>query len=214
MTIHIVKEGEYLSLIARQYGFRSAKPIWNHPKNADLKTRRSDPNLLHPADEVFIPPKMDSTRSVPCATGAEHYFRLRRGKLLRIYIRDAKGQLLKNESCTLNIGDSKIKKCTTDEGLFETSIADDARVATLIVRNCVWTLRIGGLNPISDTTDQGVSGAQERLANLGYSVGSIDGLMGPRTRAAIRAFQRDCRLKRTGELDPQTLKKLQSRHCS
>ena len=36
-----------------------------------------------------------------------------------------------------------------------------------------------------------VAGMQRRLAQAGYYHGSIDGIMGPRTRRAMRAYQRD-----------------------
>ena len=49
-----------------------------------------------------------------------------------------------------------------------------------------------------------IRGAQETLDGLGYHVG-VDGRMGPRTRTAIRDFQRDNDLNATGELNEATL---------
>jgi len=47
--------------------------------------------------------------------------------------------------------------------------------------------------------------AQLALARQGISAGSLDGLMGPQTRAALRAFQQKVKnLPVTGELDPAT----------
>ena len=54
-----------------------------------------------------------------------------------------------------------------------------------------------------------IRGAQETLDGLGYSVGSYDGRMGPRTRTAIRNFQRDKNLNATGELDEATVAALE-----
>ncbi|MEQ8815602.1 MAG: peptidoglycan-binding domain-containing protein [Thalassobaculum sp.] len=51
---------------------------------------------------------------------------------------------------------------------------------------------------------QQVLQAQERLEALGLSPGPIDGVMGDRTREALRAFQRRRDLPVTGELDWQT----------
>lgn len=55
---------------------------------------------------------------------------------------------------------------------------------------------------------QDVRQAQEMLNALGYDAGPADGLMGPRTRAAIEAFQRDYGRQATGTLDDRTLRVL------
>lgn len=47
--------------------------------------------------------------------------------------------------------------------------------------------------------------AQARLAELGYDVGKADGIIGPRTRAALQAYQRKQGLDVTGALDQPTL---------
>ena len=46
--------------------------------------------------------------------------------------------------------------------------------------------------------------AQESLEAIGFAPGPVDGLIGPRTREAIREFQRSRNLSMTGELDVQT----------
>jgi hypothetical protein len=50
-----------------------------------------------------------------------------------------------------------------------------------------------------------VASAQEALARLGYPVGPIDGILGPRTREATRRFQQDLGLARTATFDQETL---------
>lgn len=49
--------------------------------------------------------------------------------------------------------------------------------------------------------------AQKALSSKGYSVG-VDGIMGPKTREALRNFQRDQGLSETGRLDRQTMSAL------
>jgi hypothetical protein len=50
--------------------------------------------------------------------------------------------------------------------------------------------------------------AQERLKEKGFDPGSVDGSLGPRTKAALRQYQTTHGLPVTGELDGVTLKAL------
>ncbi|PVB62923.1 peptidoglycan-binding protein [Labrenzia sp. 011] len=52
--------------------------------------------------------------------------------------------------------------------------------------------------------------AQDKLNYLGFETGTPDGQMGPRTRSAIRAFQRSLGLPETGEVDARLLEELKS----
>jgi localization factor PodJL len=49
---------------------------------------------------------------------------------------------------------------------------------------------------------------QEALKDKGEDPGAIDGMMGKKTRAAIRAFQKTNGIKVTGTVDDQTAEKL------
>ena len=51
---------------------------------------------------------------------------------------------------------------------------------------------------------------QERLNELGYKLGTIDGVAGPRTVEALKKFQTDNKLSPTGTIDADTIKKLRS----
>lgn len=58
--------------------------------------------------------------------------------------------------------------------------------------------------------EPGVATVQRALAALGYDPGPPDGVMGPRTREAIAAFQRDRGLTPTGTIDRGTAAALRS----
>lgn len=49
---------------------------------------------------------------------------------------------------------------------------------------------------------------QRRLTELGYKTGPVDGVVGPRTRAAIRAFERDSGMPETGQVTPELVEAL------
>jgi peptidoglycan hydrolase-like protein with peptidoglycan-binding domain len=68
--------------------------------------------------------------------------------------------------------------------------------------------RIPTTLPREDTTYNRVSRAQEELRELGYNPGPIDGITGPRTRQALRQYQRDYNLPATGTLNTATRQKL------
>lgn len=57
-------------------------------------------------------------------------------------------------------------------------------------------------------SDSRVRSAQELLDRQGFEPGRIDGILGPRTQAALRGFQRKSGLAPTGQLDPATLRAL------
>jgi len=59
----------------------------------------------------------------------------------------------------------------------------------------------GPQTPIDLTTTKGI---QQALANLGYNPGAIDGIMGPNTKAALMAFQKDAKITVDGVVGPQT----------
>lgn len=52
--------------------------------------------------------------------------------------------------------------------------------------------------------------AQDKLNYLGFDTGTPDGQMGPRTRSAIKAFQRSIGLPETGEVDGKLIDELKS----
>lgn len=61
----------------------------------------------------------------------------------------------------------------------------------------------------SDGSDAArVAAAQRGLARYGHDPGPVDGRMGPRTRAALRAFQTERGLAPHGQLDAATFKRL------
>jgi len=53
-----------------------------------------------------------------------------------------------------------------------------------------------------------VKSVQKALQDKGMDPGPIDGVMGPKTMAALRAFQKGQKLTESGQLDDQTREKL------
>jgi hypothetical protein len=55
MGIHVVKRGDTLSAIAKQYGVKSWQEIYNHSSNALFRRKRPNPNRIYPGDRINIP---------------------------------------------------------------------------------------------------------------------------------------------------------------
>ena len=66
---YTVQRGDCILSIAHDHHLPWEK-IWSHPDNADLKSKRKDPNILCEGDVVHIPDPVQKTISVP--TGARH----------------------------------------------------------------------------------------------------------------------------------------------
>lgn len=54
-------------------------------------------------------------------------------------------------------------------------------------------------------TREAIAAAQQELARRGFDPGTADGANGPRTRLALRAFQRAMSIPQTGDFDAQTM---------
>jgi len=76
-------------------------------------------------------------------------------------------------------------------------------LATVLVAVFCFALTPSAEAP-AQTAPWDIETIQVRLADLGYDAGEVDGLLGPRTRAALRAFQADQGLPATGLPDGNT----------
>jgi peptidoglycan hydrolase-like protein with peptidoglycan-binding domain len=68
-----------------------------------------------------------------------------------------------------------------------------------------------GINSTQRATSPSTSAvrrAQDELKDEGYYKGQINGVQGPRMRAAVRQFQRDWKIPATGHLNQKTLRTL------
>jgi peptidoglycan hydrolase-like protein with peptidoglycan-binding domain len=110
---------------------------------------------------------------------------------LRVALEDPDGKKLAGIPYELELEGSILKGTTDGRGILEHVIPADVENGTLKTERYTWPLQIAHLNPIDDAPDKGISGIQARLRNLGYDPGPIDGISGPLTEAAIRAFQED-----------------------
>ncbi len=211
MPTHTVRQGDCFSSIARQYGFASWKAIYDHPDNAELKKKRPNPNLIHPGDRIVVPDKAE--KQIDCAAGEKHRFQVKLPRTkLRVVLKDHDEQPYAGKKYKLVIGNQTLEGTTDGQGLVDQRIEGDVAegVLTLFLddkRSLSMKLRVGHLDPGSE-----ISGAQARLANLGYDAGPVDGEMSPKLSAALKRFQKKMGLTESGALDDDTRGRLESAH--
>ncbi len=212
MNTHVVSQGECLATIAKRYYFADWRTLYDHPDNAPLKRKRPNPNLLYPGDVLVIPDKQPKQDTV--ASKLKHQYTLRTLEtILRLKVADDEGAAYANRRYQLTFDGAAFEGITGADGLIEHPVAPDADKAELLVwledegPPYPWSLAVGHLDPVED-----VSGVQARLNNLGFSCGRVDGVLGPKTRAALRAFQASSGLEVTGENSSATEARLRHAH--
>jgi peptidoglycan hydrolase-like protein with peptidoglycan-binding domain len=82
-----------------------------------------------------------------------------------------------------------------------------ARVGTTAAATGVPRVPAAALPPV-ETPKATIEQAQRLLARLGYPVGPADGIVGPKTRAAVKAFQRKEGLAESGKVSDELLSQL------
>jgi N-acetylmuramoyl-L-alanine amidase len=204
--IHTVTHGDSIPSLAHDNG-HFWETLWNHPDNADLKAKRKNPNILAPGDEVTIPPIR--VRDFSGATDTRHSFK-RRGVPAKLKMQlFLMGEPRRNEPYTLILDDEMIKGTTDGDGNLEHFIKPNCKGGVLKLNGGKeeYPVRVGHLNPI-DT----VSGAKQRLNNLGYYCGDESDDPTQPFKEALVQFQGDHKIPQTGEYDAATQAKLESVH--
>lgn len=205
---YVVQRGDCLSNIAAARGF-GWRTLWDHPRNAELKQRRKNPNILYPGDVVHIPDMRVDPE--PCPTDQIHVFQLKGVPAkIRLVLTDDSDTPLPGLPYRLDLPDQNLTWTgnTDGDGALEHSVPPGAKKAVLTVEyphtRVEYRVLIGGVDPV-DT----VSGAQGRLLGLGFYQGEISGETDQPTVSALLRFQVRHSLPPTGELDGDTKSNLE-----
>jgi hypothetical protein len=190
--------------------------VWDHSGNADLRERRAEGTLL-PGDLVTIPTPMERPSFAVSAGNSYRFTAMVPLHDLHLALTEG-GEAQANTRYTAECDGVRHEGTTDGSGHVTIPVRPSTRFVTLTLHHEagegedeghdeVLRIEVGGLDPGDELT-----GIQARLRNLGHSPGPIDGEMGPRTRRAIETFQRDEGLQVTGELDDETMQRLDDRH--
>ncbi len=200
---HIVKQGECISSISFQYGF-FPDTIWNLPDNSGLKNKRKDPNILMAGDTVVIPDKRQKKENLEY--GKRNSFKRKGVPQKFVMTIKAGDDVISDETYILNIDEKIIIEGKTDDnGCITEWIPPDSKKGTLIFKETGehFDLLFGYVDPIDE-----ISGVQERLSNLGFYDGPIDGTDNDLFKTALKDFQIEYGLESSGKIDDSTKSKL------
>lgn len=204
---HTVAQPDHIARIAEKYHFFDYTIIWDDGANADLKSRRDNPNILFPGDVVVIPDKTPKTETRP--TSRTYTFKVKPQPLqLRLQILDYDGEpavcefkfKIEGDSGTVNLADGKFRK-----PILRAWENGSIRVDKLNILDI--PIKIGWLDPIDTQTGQ-----VARLNNLGYNAGVVEKPDPLQLRSALEEFQCDNSLDITGVCDADTQAKLKEIH--
>jgi hypothetical protein len=123
---------------------------------------------------------------------------------LNLLFKDSTGVALTDRPFKLVVeGQDPVVGTTDEKGRLRCEVSAGTQKATLFFRHRRFELELDTLPQVAE-----VAGVQERLNLLNYFAGRVDGDLGPRTRNALKSFQRKHALAETGEADEATLRSL------
>ena len=208
---HIVRAGECLSELAYRRA-TSAKAVWTHPKNAELRAARPNPEVLAPGDLIWLPAEPSQSAFDVWPGMTLNAFATIPTRTIAIRLIDEDGTPVANEGFRV-AGGKALPPAMTDEAghaLFEVPLTTREAVLILPSRHMQLVVKPGRLDPLCT-----LAGAVGRLQNLGYGAHDLDALSSAEREEyatfVLAWFQREQGLPATGTLDEATRAALSSR---
>ncbi len=141
MKIHIVKAGESLSSIARQYGFLDWRPVYNHGSNATLRGLRPNPSLIRPGDQVAIPDPPPGKLPVKAQVDSRSKQAAAQADIFTQYLQ----HLSRLEQAALREGHTSLQRRMTDFRLiYYPNTAPARQYFGIVVGGGTWSILIPG----------------------------------------------------------------------
>jgi len=216
MRPYVIRQGDYITKLGHTMGF-DPSAIWSHPKNAALRERRPDPDMLHPGDLLWVPDAPELRRLAVRAGVTNRYAAQIPKKSVELRLQVGGAVLAKEPYVILGLGPDPIEGETDGLGWLKTRVDVNVREIEVLLPAKARTLRlrIGDLDPV-DT----LAGLRKRLLHLGFyqptKVGAEnqDATDGDALVAALKAFQASESLPSNGKLDDATKSALERAHGS
>ncbi len=216
MKPYVIRQGDYLTKLGHTMGF-DPELVWGHGKNAELRERRANKDLLHPGDIVWIPPSPDKKRLAIRSGAANRYIARIPKKPVEVRVQVGGEPLADEPAVILGVGPDPIETKTYEDGWIRTEVQVHVREVEVILPRKARTLRVrvGDLDPINT-----VNGLRKRLQHLGFyqptkvGVENQDASDPGALIGALKAFQSARNIQPTGKLDDETKGALLAKHGS
>jgi len=205
---YIVKQGDWLSSIAKKFGIGDWKKIYDYPKNKEFKEKRPDPNIIYPGDELFIP-EQEYVELEPKRNHSSTYrieVEIQPKEKIELVIKDGEDNPIANEFYTISIGGYTVSGKTDSDGRIVEEFDSKLMLYGYYIlefKGKKYGLNIGHIDPVTES-----SGILQRLVNLGYAESLEEA--GKEPERCIKRFQAEYGLKITGIGDDETLTKLEN----
>jgi hypothetical protein len=164
MQPYVIKQGDYLSLLAHKLGF-DADAVWNDPANAELRQLRPNPNILWPTDILYIPAQIDKPPVThTLVTGQMNSFVAGDAPTVNIDLTFGDAKLASQAFTIAELPD--LTNLTTDaDGATSFAVPVTQQVVTIVFSSdgSTFKCQIGNVDPINT-----LSGVIQRLQNLGF----------------------------------------------
>ncbi|MFO0555575.1 MAG: peptidoglycan-binding domain-containing protein [Polyangiaceae bacterium] len=205
MPPYVIKQGDYLTKLAHELSF-DPDTVWNHEKNAALRERRPNRDILYPGDILEIPDAEPNAAPVQQGSSNDYSAAIPKVKIT-VLLEGPEGPLA-NEPFSIE-GLAETTGSTNGAGEIDLEIPVDVKSFTvsLTQKEYAYNILVGHLDPPTED-----SGIRQRLTNLGIFRRASPPEDAAAYRAAIREFQRQKSLPITGEVDDATREAIVSAH--
>ncbi|MEE9386656.1 MAG: peptidoglycan-binding domain-containing protein [Nannocystaceae bacterium] len=223
-----------MARVVRQYGIRNWRRVFRLEENRGLREQGRQPHLLQPGDNVFVPDRVSKRES--CDVNRAHEFVVDEPPHDLIVELQGVPASQVGGLYKLEAGTDTFNGILRADGRIQQAIRYDVEEAKLTIEPnrsgqvfdgvkgrsakrggpgqsspqivaIQLVLKVGFLSPAAETR-----GVQERLANLGYYGGELDGDAGGATKAAIADFRQGTGLPQGEEIDEGLIATLRERH--
>jgi hypothetical protein len=205
MTPYVVKQGDYLTQLAHDLGF-DKDAVWNDEKNAELKAKRPNPDILYPGDILYVPDKPPEPS--PMAQGTSNGYSAD-VPTVKVTLVLGGEQPLANQPCEVDGLPSTSSGSTDGNGEIAFDVPVNVREFTITFTQVEYAYRVLVAN-IDPATEE--SGIRTRLWNLGFYRRAADPEDADAFSAAVSAFQQQHNLPVTGAVDDATREAIASEH--